>query len=102
VPNNTVSSEGEMTRKSTAGKKAQIVADLAKSKTDTGSSAVQVGIMTARIAELTEHLKTHKHDYASRRALLQLVGKRKRLLKYIADKDSEVYLALIRKLGIRR
>jgi len=91
-----------MTRKSTAGKKAQIVADLAKSKTDTGSSAVQVGIMTARIAELTEHLKTHKHDYASRRALLQLVGKRKRLLKYISEQNSDEYLALIKKLGIRR
>ena len=102
MPNNTVSSEGEMTRKSTAGKKAQIVADLAKSKTDTGSSAVQVGIMTARIAELTEHLKTHKHDYASRRALLQLVGKRKRLLKYISEQNSDEYLALIKKLGIRR
>ena len=86
----------------TSEKKAKITADLAKSKTDTGSSAVQVGIMTARIAELTDHLKTHKHDFAARRALLQLVGKRKRLLKYIANKDGEEYLALIKKLGIRR
>jgi small subunit ribosomal protein S15 len=86
----------------TSEKKAQITADLAKSKTDTGSSAVQVGIMTARIAELTDHLKTHKHDFAARRGLLQLVGKRKRLLKYISDSNSEEYLALIKKLGIRR
>ena len=75
--------------------------DLAAHKTDTGSAAVQVGIMTARIAELTAHLKTHGHDFASRRALLQLVGKRKRQLKYIAERDGEAYLALIKKLGIR-
>lgn len=86
----------------TSEKKAKIVADLGKGKTDSGSAAVQVGIFTERIAELTAHLKTHKHDYASRRALLQLVGKRKRLLKYIADRDSDAYLALIKKLGIRR
>jgi small subunit ribosomal protein S15 len=86
----------------TSEKKAQIAKDLSSKKDDTGSSAVQVGIMTARIAELTDHLKTHKHDYASRRALLQLVGKRKRLLKYISDGSSEEYLALIKKLGIRR
>ena len=86
----------------TSEKKAKITADLAKSKTDTGSSAVQVGIMTARIAELTDHLKTHKHDFAARRSLLQLVGKRKRLLKYISDRNSGEYLALIKKLGIRR
>lgn len=86
----------------TGEKKAKIVADLGKKKDDSGTSAVQVGIMTARIAELTEHLKTHKHDFASRRALLQLVGKRKRLLKYISDRNSDEYLALIKKLGIRR
>jgi small subunit ribosomal protein S15 len=86
----------------TGEKKAQISQDLGSKQGDTGSSAVQVGIMTARIAELTDHLKTHKHDYASRRALLQLVGKRKRLLKYISDRNSEEYLALIKKLGIRR
>jgi small subunit ribosomal protein S15 len=83
-------------------KKAKIVSDLGKTKTDTGSSAAQVGIMTARIAELTDHLKAHKHDFAARRALLQLVGKRKRLLKYISEKSGDEYLALIKKLGIRR
>jgi small subunit ribosomal protein S15 len=86
----------------TSEKKSGIAKDLGKSKGDTGSSAVQVGIMTARIAELTDHLKTHKHDFAARRSLLQLVGKRKRLLKYIADGNGEEYLALIKKLGIRR
>jgi small subunit ribosomal protein S15 len=83
-------------------KKATIVTDLGGSKSDTGSPAVQVGIMTARIAELTDHMKAHKHDFAARRALLQLVGKRKRLLKYIADNSGDEYLALIKKLGIRR
>ncbi len=86
----------------TGEKKAKITSDLAKHKTDTGSAAVQVGIMTERIAELTAHLKTNKKDFAARRGLLQLVGKRKRLLKYIAEQDGEEYLALIKKLGIRR
>lgn len=86
----------------TSEKKAKITSDLQANKTDTGSPAVQVGIMTERIAELTAHMKAHKHDFAARRALLQLVGKRKRHLKYIAEKDGEAYLALIKKLGIRR
>ena len=86
----------------TSEKKAKITSDLASHKTDTGSSAVQVGIMTERIAELTAHLKANKHDFAARRALLQLVGKRKKLLKFIAEKDGDAYLALIKKLGIRR
>ena len=86
----------------TSEKKAKIVANLGKTKDDSGAAAVQVGIFTDRIAELTAHLKTHKHDYDSRRALLQLVGKRKKLLKYIADKDANAYLELIKKLGIRR
>jgi small subunit ribosomal protein S15 len=86
----------------TGEKKAKITSDLQAHKTDSGSPAVQVGIMTARIAELTDHLKTHKHDFAARRSLLQLVGKRRRLLRYIAEGDGEAYLALIKKLGIRR
>ncbi len=85
-----------------AEKKAKIVSDLQAGKTDTGSAAVQVGIFTERIKELTEHLKVNKKDFAARRGLLQLVGKRKRLLQYIADKDGQAYLALIKKLGIRR
>lgn len=86
----------------TTEKKQATVKSLQKDKNDTGSSAVQVGILTERIKELTEHLKTHKHDFAARRGLLQLVGQRRRLLRYIAGKDSGEYLALIKKLGIRR
>jgi small subunit ribosomal protein S15 len=86
----------------TTEKKQKIVADLAKNKNDTGSPEVQVGILTERIAELTGHLKVNKKDFAARRGLLQMVGKRKRLLKYIADRDSKKYLMLIKKLGIRR
>jgi small subunit ribosomal protein S15 len=86
----------------TIEKKQKIVADLAKNKKDTGSQEVQVGILTERITEITEHLKVNKKDFAARRGLLQMVGKRKRLLKYIADKDSKKYLMLIKKLGIRR
>ncbi len=82
-------------------KKAGVTKDLQSHETDTGSPAVQVGIMTARIAELTGHLKKNKHDFAARRALLQLVGKRKKLLKYIANESGDVYLELIKKLGIR-
>jgi len=83
-------------------KKQAVVKDLQNHKDDTGSAAVQVGIHTERIKELTEHLKANKHDFAARRGLLQLVGKRKRLLQYIASRDSKAYLELIKKLGIRR
>lgn len=83
-------------------KKQAIVKDLQSSKTDTGSPTVQVGILTERIKELTEHLKANKHDFMARRGLLQAVGKRKRLLKYIALQDGKQYLELIKKLGIRR
>lgn len=86
----------------TSEKKKAVIADLAKGKEDTGSSAVQVGILTKRIEEITEHLKTNKHDHMARRGLLQMVGQRKRNLKYIAEKDSKEYLALIKKLGLRR
>lgn len=83
-------------------KKSKVIADLQKSKNDTGSPAVQVGVLTERIKELTDHLKSNKHDFMARRGLLQAVGKRKRHLKYIADQDPKQYLALIKKLGIRR
>jgi small subunit ribosomal protein S15 len=91
-----------LTQVITSEKKAEVSKDLKAHDKDSGSPAVQVSIMTARIAELTEHLKTNKHDHMARRSLLQLVGKRKKLLKYIAQKDGEEYLALIKKLGIRR
>jgi small subunit ribosomal protein S15 len=83
----------------TKERKAEVTSDLKAHDKDTGSPAVQVGIMTARIAELTDHMKKNKHDFMARRRLLQLVGKRKRLL---ADQNGEEYLALIKKLGIRR
>ena len=71
-------------------------------ETDTGSPEVQVAILTARINQLTEHLKVHKHDNHSRRGLLKMVGKRRKLLDYLAKKDIERYRALIAKLGIRK
>jgi small subunit ribosomal protein S15 len=83
-------------------KKSVVIKDLQKHKTDTGSEAVQVGILTERIAELTEHLKTNKKDHMARRGLLQQVGQRRRLLRYVASKDSQAYLDLIAKLGLRR
>ena len=69
---------------------------------DTGSPEVQVAILTARIQQLTEHLKVHKHDNHSRRGLLKMVGKRRKMLDYLAKKDIERYRALIAKLGIRK
>jgi small subunit ribosomal protein S15 len=69
---------------------------------DTGGSSAQVAILTERIKELTEHLKVNKHDFMARRGLLQMVGRRRRLLRYIAAHDSQGYLDLIQKLGIRR
>ena len=83
-------------------KKQGIIKAQQTSKTDTGSPAVQAAIMTERIKELTEHLRANKHDFAARRGLLQLVGKRKRELKYLAEKDGKAYLDLVQKLGIRR
>ena len=81
--------------------KQTIIKDAARDKDDSGSPEVQVSIMSARISELTEHLKIHKKDDHSRRGLLQLVGKRKRLLKYLKRENYESYEALIKKLGIR-
>jgi small subunit ribosomal protein S15 len=85
-----------------AEQKQKVITDLGSSKTDTGSASVQVGLLTARITELTEHLKVNKKDHAARRGLLQMVGHRKKLLKHIAEQDSKEYLALIAKLGLRR
>jgi small subunit ribosomal protein S15 len=83
-------------------KKADIIKANQRVKEDTGSPEVQVAIMTARITEITEHLQNNKHDFMARRGLLQLVGKRKRLLKYLADTDPQAYLALVKKLGLRK
>jgi small subunit ribosomal protein S15 len=86
----------------TREKKTAAIGGVQTHKTDTGGSAVQVAIATERIKELTEHLQLHKKDFTARRGLLQLVGQRRRLLKYIAAHNSQTYLDLIKKLGIRR
>lgn len=73
-----------------------------KTVVDTGSPAVQVEALTTRINELTEHMKANKKDHMARRGLLVMVGRRKKLLRYLANKDSAAYLSLINKLGLRR
>lgn len=82
--------------------KQQLVAEHGNGDTDTGLPEVQIAIFSTRITELTEHLKTHSKDHASRRGLLRLVGKRRRLLDYLAERDIERYRAIIAKLGIRK
>ncbi|MGH2787991.1 MAG: 30S ribosomal protein S15 [Actinomycetota bacterium] len=82
--------------------KSQIISDNARSSGDTGSSEVQVAVLSRRISELTEHLKTHETDHHSRRGLLRMVGRRRRLLEYLKREDIERYRALISKLGLRR
>lgn len=86
----------------TGEKKQKVIKDLQVHKDDTGGASVQVGVLTEQIKELTEHLKVHKKDFAARRGLLQKVGQRRRLLRYIAQRDSQAYLNIIQKLGIRR
>jgi len=86
----------------TGEKKQTVIKAVQSHKNDVGSAAVQAGILTERIKELTEHLHTHKKDFAARRGLLQLVGQRKRHLQYIAQHNSQTYLELVKKLGIRR
>ena len=82
--------------------KAEIIKEYGKTPADTGSTEVQVAILTYRIKDLTEHLKTHKKDHHSRRGLLKMVGKRRGLLDYLKSKDIEAYRQLIEKLGIRK
>ena len=86
----------------TETKSASTKKSAAATTTDTGSTSAQVTALTARITELTEHLKVNKKDHMARRGLLVLVGRRKRLLKYLAQKDSSAYLSLINTLGLRR
>ncbi len=80
---------------------AELVKKFGKNENDTGSAEVQVAILTARIRYLTEHLKTHKKDHHTRRGLMMLVGKRRRLLTYIKNRDINEYRELIKELGIR-
>ncbi len=86
----------------TAERKAQVIADNARSEGDTGSAEVQVAILSERIANLTEHFKTHKKDNHSRRGLLKLVSQRRSLLDHLKKSDEPRYAALIEKLGLRR
>ncbi|MDY4040673.1 MAG: 30S ribosomal protein S15 [Collinsella sp.] len=82
-------------------RKAELTAQFGKNAQDTGNSKVQVAILTDRIKELTEHMKSHQKDFHTRRGLLMLVGKRRRLLSYIKKKDINEYRELIKELGIR-
>ena len=83
-------------------KKQAIIAEFARTEGDTGSPEVQVAILTARIRELTEHLKSNIHDHHSRRGMMKMIGKRRGLLDYLKNTDIERYRALIEKLGIRK
>jgi small subunit ribosomal protein S15 len=85
-----------------AAVKQQIISEYATGDGDTGSPEVQVALLSRRISDLTEHMKVHKHDFHTQRGLLQLVGRRRRLLRYLEEKDVERYRALIERLGLRR
>ncbi len=82
--------------------KQKLIEEYGKDGKDTGTAEVQIAIFSHRIKELTEHLKKHPKDHSTRRGLLKLVGKRRRLLNYLVDRDIERYRAIIKKLGIRK
>lgn len=86
----------------TKDKKLEVVGTYGRSDADTGSPEVQIALLTRRIEELTEHLRTHKKDHHSRRGLLKLVGQRRRLLNYLQQTNLEGYRTLIKDLGLRR
>ena len=86
----------------TVQEKARVIAENQRAKGDTGSPEVQIALLTARITHLTEHLRSHKRDHHTRRGLLQMVGRRRRLLNYLKNTDIERYRALIAELGLRR
>lgn len=86
----------------TKEKKQEIIKSFAKDEKDTGSSIVQIAILTEEINELTEHMKKHIHDFHSRRGLLKKVGQRKNLLAYVAKNDINVYREVIKRLGLRK
>ena len=81
--------------------KTEIIAKFGKSAADTGSPEVQIALLTQRITEITEHMRSHKKDFSTRRGLMAMVNQRKRLLKYLAAENNEKYLELIKALGIR-
>jgi len=82
--------------------KSEIVKEYSRGTNDTGSPEVQVALLTAKITDLTEHFKVHKHDFHSRQGLLRMVSKRRKMLDYLKSKDAERYLGLIAKLGLRK
>ena len=82
--------------------KQEIISQYATGEGDTGSPEVQFALLTRRINDLTEHMKQHRHDFHTQRGLLQLVGRRRRLLRYLEEKDVQRYRALIERLGLRR
>ena len=86
----------------TKERKQEIIKNFGRDEKDTGSSEVQIALLTERINELTEHLKVHKKDNHSRRGLLQMVGKRRNLLNYLAKKDVNRYREIVEKLGLRK
>lgn len=86
----------------TKEKKSEAISNLARSEKDVGSPEVQVSILTERIKEVTDHVKEHKHDYMARRGLMQMVGRRKKLLKYLERTDFDLYKSTIAKLGLRK
>jgi small subunit ribosomal protein S15 len=86
----------------TAEEKREIAGQFGKNDQDTGTTEVQVALLTRRINQLTEHLRTHKHDHHSRRGLLMLVGRRRRFLNYLQRSDLDRYRALVRELGLRK
>jgi small subunit ribosomal protein S15 len=85
-----------------AEEKTTLIKDYQRHEKDAGSPEVQIAVLTQRIGQLTEHLKVHRHDYASRRGLLMMVGRRNRLLRYLARTKRESYLELIKRLGLRK
>jgi small subunit ribosomal protein S15 len=86
----------------TKERKQEIISEFGKSDADSGHTHVQIALLTARIKELTEHLKTHKKDFHTQHGLLKLVGQRRSLLDYLKDRDIQQYRELIKKLGIRK
>jgi len=86
----------------TAERKAELIGEYKGHETDTGSTEVQIAILTERINNLTEHLKRNKHDYHTQRGLLKLVGQRRRLLAYLNDKDVTRYRTILARLGLRK
>ena len=86
----------------TLEEKQKIVQEYRRHEGDTGSAEVQIALLTHRILDLTEHLKTHKKDHASRRGLLQMVGQRSKLLKYLTNTDRQRYSDIIKRLGLRK